>query len=80
MKKIHKTIIKVEVLSEEPYEHEDLAQLAHDVTYGECSGVSEVEATSVLEGKEAADAIAAQGSDPEFFGIDEDGNEVERGY
>lgn len=53
-----------------------LAQIAAAITEGDCSGA--IEHTVVeLSAPEAARALLAQGSDPEFFMLDEDGAEIE---
>ena len=78
-RKFWKTVITLEVLSEdEPIDDsEGLLEIYDEITYGACSGISNVVKQQQLTPKEAAEALIKQGSDPEFFGIDEDGNEVE---
>jgi len=78
-RKFYKTIIQVEVLSEDnPIgDYVDLADLAYEITDGECSGNVEVKEKIELTGKQAADALENQGSDPSFFRLDDDGNDVE---
>lgn len=76
-KKIYKTFIVVEVLSEESYDETDLTQVAHDITEGDCSGQVFIKEKIELERIEAARAIEEQGSDPAFFGLDENGEELE---
>lgn len=76
-KKYYRTIIKLEVLSEDPYEFQDIESTAFDITQGECSGeVSLPVISQELSGKKMAKALQAQGSDPEFFGLDADGNQL----
>ena len=70
-----RTEIKVVVLSEEPFDFTNLATVAHAITDGDCSGECTVLRQKWLVGKAAADAVIAQGSDPEFFGIDDDGDD-----
>ncbi len=81
MKKvIHKTIIQVEILHEEAVNisNYSLGEIAHEINEGSWSGVSSTkEANVILKGVRAARAIKAQGSDPEFFGMDEQGNETD---
>jgi hypothetical protein len=77
-RKFHKTIIKVEVLSEEPIpEGMDLQNVIAECTEGGWSmrqfGWKETE----LNGKQAAKALLLQGSDPGFFQLDEKGNDAE---
>lgn len=76
-RKFWKTIIQVEVLSEGPdLPPTDLNELAHLITEGECSGKVTTESVTKLNGKEAAKALQAQGSDPEFFQLTEDGGDI----
>jgi len=74
-RKFFKTIIQVEVLSEdEPYKFNYLNELYYDITDGHCSGDIEVISQEQLTPEEAAKALIAQRSDPDFFGLDKDGN------
>ena len=78
MQKFYKTIYTIEVLSEEPIPDElSMLQIIEEASDGdysyECVGHAEVELTP----KEAAEALIAQNSDPEFFGLHEDGTPVD---
>jgi len=78
-RKFYRTVIQVEVLSEEPYEFNGLEQLAQDVTSGDCSGKD----TTIIDNQsvtapEMAKMLRAQGSDPGFLGLDDEGMEAER--
>lgn len=75
-RKFYKTVLQVEVLSEEPIGDMDLEQVSHEIVEGDFSGQSIVMQTKELNGKEAAAALVEQGSDPEFFMIDEEGNDI----
>ena len=75
MKKFFKTTITIEILSEKKYNSTDLSKIAYDITDGDCSGKVEVSSYQELTPQEAAKALLAQGSDPEFFGLDDDGND-----
>lgn len=79
MKKvIYKTVIEVEVLSEQPIpDGMPLQYIAEQGYDGDYSVVSEIKSAEPITGKDASDATINQGSDPEFFGMDEDGNEIE---
>jgi hypothetical protein len=73
-RKYFRTIVQVEVLSQDgpwdgPETHE-LGALNYAITEGDCSGAVTVISTEELSGPEAARALMAQGSDPEFFGLD----------
>ena len=74
----YKRIIKVTVLSEEPIQDMTLGELSYECMEGDLSGSLEIKETVVLNGKEAADALKEQGSSPEFFRIDEDGNDLDQ--
>lgn len=78
--KIYRTVIRFEVLSETPFEGPfDLKQL-HYLTYdGDMSGqfLDNEVTNEELTGTQAVDVIRGQGSDPEFFQMDEEGNDLE---
>ena len=85
-RKFYKTVVKVTVLSEDPLEPSSiegigggcaLSEIAYNITEGDMSGVVEIGETETLNGKEAADALVEQSSDPEFFQLDADGNDLE---
>jgi hypothetical protein len=72
-KKFYKSTITVTVLSEEPIPPDaSLADIAYNFTEGGDSGDWELTKVEELDGKQAAAALIAQGSDPEFFGLTED--------
>ena len=76
-KKIYKTIITIEVLSEEPIPSD---MQVEDVIYEGNEGdysifVSEGKPKELI-GYDAVKAIHKQGSDTDFFGMDEEGNEI----
>jgi hypothetical protein len=74
-----KTVIQVEILSENGPVPDgmDLDDIAYEIIDGDWSGQTKVVETKQLSAKEAADALIEQDSDPEFFGLDEAGKEVE---
>jgi hypothetical protein len=78
-KKIYKSVLKVEILSEEPLDDcLSLSDIDCQITNGDWSGTEEWDTHNIeLVGKEAADAIIHQGSDPDFFQMDEDGNDID---
>lgn len=77
-KMIYKSVLTVEILSDTPLEDMDLAGVAYAITDGDCSGrVNWQSRNNVLVGKEAANAMIHQGSSPEFFQMDRNGNELE---
>lgn len=76
-RKFYRTVLQVEVLSEEPYNFDSLQATAYDIDEGGCSGKVEVVKSEVLNARQAAKALDNQGSAPEFFRIDEKGNDLE---
>ena len=73
-KKFYKSTITVTVLSEEPISPDaSLADIAYNFTEGDNSGEWELTNVEELDGKQAAAALIAQGSDPEFFQLTETG-------
>jgi len=77
-RKFYKTQVVVTVLSEEPINPNcNLEDLYYAITEGECSGVTEIMEPTELNGKEAANALLEQASDPEFFDIDENGDDLD---
>jgi hypothetical protein len=73
----YRTLITVEVLAEDsPYKPETLEGVAQDIVNGDCTGAWEVTACEEVDGPRMAELMVRQGSDPEFFGLDEDGNDV----
>lgn len=75
----YKTIIPFEVLSEEPLpDDRNLAEIYEATINGDCSGRTLPSTETKLNGKEAAEALMAQGSAPEFFRLNDDGSDVTR--
>lgn len=74
MSKYYKTIIEVEVLSEDPYNPEELEQIAADITTGDCSGKWTISSSEEVSKEKMTELLIAQGSDPEFL-IREDEDE-----
>jgi len=77
--KFWKTTIQVEVLSEcTPIGgHETLEEICNFITTGGGSGTHKIIETKVLTPSQAAQELIKQGSDPEFFGLDKNGNDIE---
>jgi hypothetical protein len=76
-RKFFKTTFMVSVLSDDkpvPMDA-DLDTIHYMITDGDCVGTIEVAATAELTGKEAADALKAAGSTPDFFQLNDDGTE-----
>ena len=77
-RKFYRTVFTVEVLSEEPIRPDiDLVDLAYEITDGHASGRMDITEGKVLTGPQAAVALKAQGSDPEFFQLNDKGEDIE---
>ena len=73
----YRTVIILEVLSEEPVGNASMSTIAHNVSEGDWSGFYRTNIQDKeLNGKETATSLINQGSDPEFFMLDEDGNDL----
>ncbi len=73
-RRFHKTVIQIEILSEDPYpDGKSLQDIAYDIEDGEYSGRIHRVSSEELDGPAMADALEKQGSDPEFFRLDQDG-------
>lgn len=77
MSKFFKTTIIIEILSEQKFNNTNLEDINYAITQGDCSGKVEITGYQELTSKEAAAALLAQGSDPEFFGLDENGKSLD---
>jgi hypothetical protein len=76
-RKFYRTVYTVEVLSEEPITvNVDLDDLNYMITDGDCSGKIETNGSDEIDGVTAAKLLMEQGSDPEFFRIDKNGNDI----
>lgn len=65
----YKTILQIEILSEEPFHNENLNEIHDAITQGDCSGIVNEISHETLTEKETALALTAQGSEPGFFQI-----------
>jgi hypothetical protein len=78
-RKFYKTIIQITILSEDHPVGSgmELSAINNAITDGDCSGACElIQEKQVCAGR-MAKLLVEQGSDPGFFGLDEDGKEVE---
>ena len=79
--KFFKTIIQIKVLSEyQPVDDLDLRQIAHEIYDGDCVGTSEVISAKEISPSDCAEELSEMGSEPEFFGLDRDGNSTIEDY
>lgn len=77
-KVIYKTVISYTILSEEPYNDMSLSEIEDECSTGRFIG-GEFTATILnqeLIGKNAVNKITELGSDPEFFQMDSEGNDI----
>ena len=80
-KKIYKSVLRVEILSEEPINDPELNDIHWQITNGDWSGAQGWEQRNIeLIGKPAAEATIHQGSHPEFFQMDAEGNVLHDEY
>ena len=76
-RKFYKKIITIEVISQdEPFDYSSIEEIGWAVVSGEHSGSIIKEVDVELNGKEVVVALIDQNSDPEFFGLDSDGNDL----
>jgi hypothetical protein len=79
MRKFYRSRVVVEVLSEDPLPPDvSLATIANQITEGDWSGqVDNDDINEEVDGPTMAKLLQAQGSDPEFFQLDDDGNDID---
>jgi len=77
-KTLYRTVIQLEIISETPIEHSmSVSEMQRECDDGEFSGSTDtVISNEPISGKAAAAKVIEQGSDTEFFNMDEDGNEI----
>ena len=69
----------MEILSEGPIGDADMQTILYNTMEGGWSGKNTTEIQDQeVSAKKMAKLLIEQGSDPEFFGLDEDGNEIEQ--
>lgn len=73
----HRTVITYEILSEDLPGDFDLEALHHAVTDGGWSGMWLDRQEETVDGPTMVRLLTEQGSDPEFLGLDEAGNDLE---
>jgi len=77
-KTIYRTVIQIEVLSEDPIpEGTSITDIEQECDTGSYSGThSWMAKNQPITGQAAADLLLAQGSSVDFFGMDEEGNDI----
>lgn len=76
-RKFYKTVIEVVVLSERPYGPKRLSDVAYDIMDGDCVGGWDATESKEIDGRAAADLLYEFGSEPGFFQLDDEGNDVD---
>jgi hypothetical protein len=72
-RKFYKTIIVIEVLSEEPVpDGITLAEIYNEFMFGDWSGKWEIETREEMDAHEMRYALLDQGSSPDFFRLNDD--------
>ena len=73
----YRTVLQVVVLSETPYNETSLEQVAEDITEGNQVGsVSITSENEEMNGKTAVVFLKEAGSDPSFFQLTKDGDDL----
>lgn len=73
----YRHVFSIEVLSEEELGSMSLVDIEEAITTGHCSGQFLETAVTKVRPKTMAKLLLKQGSDPEFFQLDEQGNDLE---
>ena len=78
-KQLYRTFITLEVLSEQPIpDNISLSEISNECENGDYSGITDWLITNEpIVGLEAAEKLKEMGSDPEFFRMDENGNDLD---
>jgi len=76
-RKFYRRVITIEVLSEEEVDETiSLSQLEYAITDGDCSGNIKWGESQIVDGKKMAKLLIKQGSDPEFFMLNNKGEDI----
>lgn len=73
----YRRVVYVTVLSEDPIQEGDLANLHYHITEGHCSGQITYGPEKQVNGKNMAKALERQGSDPGFFNLTKHGEDTD---
>lgn len=76
-RKFHRHVYMVEVLSEEELPSMSLEDLHHEITEGHCSGQFMETFHQKVGGPCMAKLLQEQGSDPEFFQLTDEGDDID---
>ena len=76
-RKFYKSVFKIVVLSQDPLpEQIGLDWIQYEITEGHCSGHLLPYSEKEINGKTAAKELMKQASDPSFFNLTEDGEDL----
>ncbi len=76
----HRTVVEIVILTEDDPWDGELCDLANDITDGDCSDTSRVmtiKSNEEVTPSQMAELLKSQGSDPGFFGLNENGSPVD---
>jgi hypothetical protein len=76
-RKFYRAIVQYEILSEEPIGAMSLSDIEYETTDGHMSGHFLETKHEELDSVQMAAALQNQGSDPEFFQLDESGQDLD---
>jgi hypothetical protein len=77
-RRFYRTVVRIEILSEEPYHGNTLSAINYDIKEEGCSGLlSHVVRNEEHDGPSIARLLMAQGSGPEFFRLTATGEDIE---
>ena len=74
-----RVVVQVEILTDDPtldFNNMSLSDIDYQIKDGGCSGVVKIISQEKVTGKEMVKLAEAQGTNPEFFGIDYNGKET----
>lgn len=75
-KRYYETVFEVRVLSEDPIDSYGIKEIAYEITDGDLIGIFEQTRKIKLTGLEVVQRLKDFGSDSEFFGLDDQGNDL----
>lgn len=77
-RKFHRTLITIEILSEDPIPPwMELKNIVYECEAGDFSGTTVSTVEHKVNGKKMAKLLLNQASSPEFFRLDKDGNDID---
>ena len=77
-RKFYRTLVQIEILSEEPYSSTDLTKISEDIYEGSQVGnVQLILDSEEIDSKTCVERLFAVGSDPEFFSLNKHGHDTE---